>query len=97
MIQQLLHLCSLLDQLRKFVVINYVVVLKVLKKYEEYTHRNAKEEFMQEVESEPFFTSVSRLTPKLPLLSVRSIQRCEPTSYCFGFAFDLSIVPMSQL
>ena len=52
-----LSLCGVVDQLRKFVVINYVVVLKVLKKYQEYTHRNAKEEFAREVDTEPFLTS----------------------------------------
>ena len=52
-----LSLCSMVDALRKFVVINYVVVLKVLKKYADFTHRNAKDEFLAEVDSEPFFTS----------------------------------------
>jgi len=56
-IQHLLTICSLLDQLRKFVVLNYVVVLKVLKKYEEYTRRNAKQEFLAELEEEPFYSS----------------------------------------
>ena len=52
-----LSLCALLDQLRKFVVINYVVVLKVLKKYDDFTIRSAKDELSRELSDEPFATS----------------------------------------
>ena len=52
-----LSLCALLDQLRKFVVINYVVVLKILKKYDEYTIRSTKDELSRELSDEPFATS----------------------------------------
>src|ERR1700679_4254542 len=47
--------------------------------------------------SDPFLQSGKMVAPKLPLLSVKSIQRCEATSNCRSVALGRWIVPTSQL
>ena len=62
LLSSFLQLCGMLDQLRKFVVVNYVVGLKVLRKYDDFTVRGAKDELSRELSDEPFAASARLAT-----------------------------------
>jgi SPX domain protein involved in polyphosphate accumulation len=55
--KEFLQLCEQLDDLRKFVVSNYVVVLKLLQKYDKLTHQQTREEFINRLAEEPFYSA----------------------------------------
>lgn len=55
--QQFVSLCEELDKLRKYVILNYIAVLKIIKKYDLYTDRNAKDHYLLQLSEEPLFAS----------------------------------------
>jgi hypothetical protein len=52
--QRFLSLCFELDQLRKFLVLNYIILWKTVKKYDKHTRSNSTEQFLQQLNNEAF-------------------------------------------
>jgi hypothetical protein len=50
------ELCAQLDYLRKYVITNYIVLVKILRKYDAFTSKDSAQ-FLPQLSSEPFYTS----------------------------------------
>ena len=71
-------LCLELDLLRKFVVLNYVAVIKILKKLDKNTGQSTKDTFIsQELVNEPFYNStlLSELITKTELYTTQLLMK----------------------